>query len=86
MIMNEPFPKEIFNMFSCGVKWAGSEESDFVLNMSYVFFIYIFGFILPLAVISTSYMKIIRSTSYLVTKTFILHSSTIMTNFAELYT
>ena len=46
--------------YSCGVKWVGSGENP-TLHMAYVFFIYMFGFILPVAIIFTSYLKIIKT-------------------------
>ena len=47
---------------SCGVVWsgAGEEEGPLHRDLAYVCFIYTGGFLLPLAVISTSYIKIIR--------------------------
>ena len=32
-----------------------------MLHMAYVFYIYMFGFILPVAIIFTSYLKIIKT-------------------------
>ena len=37
------------------------KEDDHWMNIAYVFYIYIFGFIIPLAIISTSYLKIIKT-------------------------
>ena len=31
------------------------------MNIAYVFYIYMFGFVIPLAIISTSYLKIIKT-------------------------
>ena len=45
---------------SCGVKWNPSGE-DPMMHMTYVFFIYMFGFIIPVTVIFTSYFKIIKT-------------------------
>ena len=38
--------------------WKGDNHW---MNISYVFYIYMFGFIIPLAIISTSYLKIIKT-------------------------
>ena len=34
---------------------------DHEMNIAYVFYIYMFGFIFPLAIIFTSYLKIIKT-------------------------
>ena len=34
---------------------------DQVMNIAYVFYIYMLGFIFPLAIISTCYLKIIKT-------------------------
>ena len=47
-------------MFSCGVKWSGIGE-DLTMHVTYVFFIYLFGFIIPVSIIFTSYLKIIKT-------------------------
>jgi len=45
---------------SCGVKWMGTGE-DHAMNITYVFYIYMFGFIVPLTIIFTCYLKIIKT-------------------------
>ena len=53
-------------MSSCGVKWDGSGE-DPMTHMAYVFYIYVFGFILPVSIIFSSYIKIIKTIKLQVT-------------------
>ena len=48
---------------SCGVKWNGSGQ-DPVDHISYVAYIYTFGFIVPVTIIFTSYYKIIKTVKY----------------------
>ena len=55
--------KERFSetIYSCGVIWSGQESSQPAITVSYIIFIYFLGFIFPLAIISTSYLKIIKT-------------------------
>ena len=46
--------------FSCGFKWSGY-DLEAKLNLSYVAYIYTFGFVVPVSIISTSYYKIIKT-------------------------
>ena len=48
-------------LFSCGVVWTGGESESHGRLALYISFIYMFGFVLPLLVISTSYLKIIKT-------------------------
>ena len=54
-----------FVCYSCGVKWDGSGE-DPMMHMAYVFYIYMFGFTLPVAIILTCYVKIIKTIQFTV--------------------
>ena len=50
-----------FNPFSsCGVKWVGSED-DRLHHMAYMFYIYMFGFIIPVSIVFSSYLKIVKT-------------------------
>ena len=59
---------------SCGVKWMGTGE-DHLMNIAYVFYIYMCGFIFPLAIIFTCYLKIIKTTKQKVTMRYFNHQS-----------
>ena len=48
-------------IYSCGVIWSGDESSHSAISVSYIIFIYFLGFIFPLVIISTSYLKIIKT-------------------------
>ena len=52
-----------FLFLSCGVKWSGSGV-DPMDHLSYVAYIYTFGFIVPVTIIFTSYYKIIKTVKY----------------------
>ena len=41
--------------------WAGEQSSHSGHTISYIVFIYLLGFVFPLAIISTSYLKIIKT-------------------------
>ena len=56
----EKIPEKRSGCCSCGVRWMGTGE-DPDMNKAYVFFIYMFGFIVPLAIIFTCYLKIIKT-------------------------
>ena len=58
------------NYFSCGVIWRGEESSQSAVTISYIIFIYLLGFICPLVIISTSYLKIIKTIRKVTTKIF----------------
>jgi len=45
---------------SCGVKWKPGAQSP-ALQMSYIAYIYCLGFIIPIIIIFTSYIKIIKT-------------------------
>ena len=45
---------------SCNVAWSGAGEKV-VSHLSYVAFIYVFGFIIPVSIIVTCYVKIIKT-------------------------
>ena len=51
----------INSLFSCGVVWAGGDSDSPSLFIFYIIFIYLFGFVFPLLIISTSYLKIIKT-------------------------
>ena len=48
-------------IFSCGVVWAGKDSDLPSSSILYIIFIYMFGFVFPLVIISTSYLKIIKT-------------------------
>ena len=50
----------LFLFYSCGVKWDGAGKNP-LLHISYVFYIYMFGFIIPVSIILTCYVKIIKT-------------------------
>ena len=54
-----------FSCYSCGVKWDGT-GIDPMLHISYVFYIYMFGFIIPVSIILTCYVKIIKTIKFTV--------------------
>ncbi|XP_023344028.1 rhodopsin, GQ-coupled [Eurytemora carolleeae] len=45
---------------SCGVKWAQADQNP-VEHISFVAYIYMLGFVIPVIIIFTSYLKIIRT-------------------------
>ena len=49
-------------VFSCGVKWNGSDDG--FKHISYIAYIYIVGFFIPVSIIFTSYYKIIKTIKY----------------------
>ena len=56
------FPN-IIKFFSCGVIWGGTGQHP-MNNLTYVTYIYTFGFVVPFTIISTSYYKIICTVKY----------------------
>ena len=50
----------MLSLSSCGVLWAGSEKEHF-MHLTYMFYIYGFGFILPGSVIFSSYLQIFKT-------------------------
>ena len=63
--INEQNLYHVFFLYSCGVKWDGDGE-DPMLHISYVLYIYMFGFIFPVSIILTCYVKIIKTIKFTV--------------------
>ena len=60
LVLDEPSRVTYTLYSSCGVKWDPSGE-DLRMHITFIFFIYMFGFIIPMVIIFTSYLKIIKT-------------------------